>query len=102
MSERDGSGVRPGSVRLAISNHDEQHLESFDRLDSVRNVRWKQNYLPSAHRVIVSTDADRGSALDEEQERIERRCVFAESLACVEGEGRDRARSCFEECLADD
>lgn len=72
-------------------HHDEQHPEAGDGSQCVRPVCRHQDDFATGKLETLPVDHDLRFSLQNVHQRIEGSCVFAETLAFIEGEKCDRA-----------
>src|ERR1035437_125787 len=84
------------------SNHRENHLEPLERLERVRLTGGHENHLAALQAMRLASDADFRLAVEHLHERVEWSCVFAQSLAFVEGEERHTAGGPLDDLAAHD
>src|ERR1035437_2641618 len=84
------------------SNHRENHLEPLERLECVRLTGGHENHLAALQAMRLASDADFRLTFHHLHQRIERSCVFAQSLAFVEGEERHTAGGPLDDLAAHD
>ena len=84
------------------SNHRENHLEPLQRLERVRLTGGHENHLATLQAVGLAGNHDFRLTFHHLHQRVEWSCVFAQSLAFVEGEDRHAAGGLLDNLAADD
>lgn len=83
-------------------DHDKEHFEFRDGIDSVRNVGRENKGIAGLQGVITIADTDPGFSFDDRYEGVVWGFVFAEAFAVVKCEECDRPAGILQQDAADD